>query len=110
MIGKALKSVRYLEEALAKKALEFKDDVRLGRTCMQDAVPMTFGQVFGGYHAMMKRNRVRLEKLQPEYQEAILGATVLGTGIGQMPGYNEAIYENLSRVVGFPMHQAKMDG
>ena len=110
MIGKALKSVRYLEEALAKKALEFKDDVRLGRTFMQDAVPMTFGQVFGGYHAMMKRNRVRLEKLQPEYQEAILGATVLGTGIGQMPGYNEAIYENLSRVVGFPMHQAKMDG
>ena len=110
MIGKTLESVKYMEEHLAKKALEFKDAVRLGRTCMQDAVPMTFGQVFGGYHAMMQRNRRRLEALRPEYQEAILGATVLGTGIGQMPGYNEAVFENLSRVVGFPMHRAKMDG
>ena len=110
MIGKTLDAIRYMEKALAEKALEFKDDVRLGRTCMQDAVPMTFGQVFGGWHAMMQRNRLRLEKMRPEFQETILGATVLGTGIGQMPGYHEAIYKNLSKVVGFEMRQVKMAG
>ncbi len=110
MIGDALDSIKYMEDALAQKALEFKDDVRLGRTCMQDAVPMTFGQVFGGWHCMMKRNRMRLEKARPEFQETILGATVLGTGMGQMPGYHEAIYKNLSAVVGFDMKQAKMQG
>lgn len=110
MIGECLESIRYMEDALAAKALEFKDDVRLGRTCMQDAVPMTFGQVFGGWHCMMQRNRLRLEKARLEFQETILGATVLGTGMGQMPGYHEAIYANLSKVVGFEMRQAKMQG
>lgn len=110
MIGSTLEAVKYMEEALAAKALQFKDDVRLGRTCMQDAVPMTFGQVFGGWHCMMRRNRMRLEKLRPEYQEAVLGATVLGTGMGELPGYNELVYKNLSKIVGFEMHQAKMDG
>ena len=110
MIGSTLEAVKYMEEALAAKAIQFKDDVRLGRTCMQDAVPMTFGQVFGGWHCMMRRNRMRLEKLRPEYQEAVLGATVLGTGMGELPGYNELVYKNLSKIVGFEMHQAKMDG
>ena len=109
MIGDTLEAIKYMEEALAKKAIEFKDDVRLGRTCMQDAVPMTFGQVFGGWHAMIVRNRKRLEAMRPEFQETILGATVLGTGIGQMPGYHEAIYKNLSKVVGFEMRQVKME-
>ncbi len=108
MIGETLESIQYMEKALAEKALEFKDDVRLGRTCMQDAVPMTFGQVFGGWHCMMQRNRLRLQNARSEFQETVLGATVLGTGMGQMPGYHEAIYKNLSQVVGFEMRQAKM--
>ncbi len=108
MIGETLESIRYMEQILADKAVEFKNDVRLGRTCMQDAVPMTFGQVFGGWHCMLNRNRMRLEHARSEFQETILGATVLGTGIGQMPGYHEAIYKNLSSVVGFEIRQAKM--
>jgi len=45
----------------------------------------------------------------PEYQETILGATVLGSGMGELPGYNEAVYKHLSAIVGFPMKQAKME-
>ena len=108
MIGETLEAVEYMEDALAAKAIEFKNDVRLGRTCMQDAVPMTFGQVLGGWHCLVQRNRMRLERMRPEFQETILGATVLGTGMGQMPGYHEAVYKNLSKVVGFEMRQAKM--
>ena len=74
---------------------------------MQDAVPMTFGQVFAAWQSLVQRNRKRLEKLLPEYQETILGATVLGSGMGEMPGYNEAVYKHLSDIVGFEMRQAK---
>ncbi len=109
MISKTLESVKYFEDALAEKAVEFKDIPRLGRTCMQDAVPMTFGQVFGAWHSLIARNRRRLEALLPEYQETILGATVLGSGMGELPGYNEAVYKHLSAIVGFPMKQAKME-
>lgn len=108
-VGEALESVKYLENAIKEKALEFKDVVRLGRTCLQDAVPMTFGQVFGAWHSLIARHRKRLEVYRPELSKAILGATVLGTGMGQMPGYHENIYKNLSEVVGFEMKQAHFD-
>lgn len=108
-IGAALESAKYLEDALKEKALEFKDVVRLGRTCMQDAVPMTYGQVFGAWHSLVARNRKRLEAYRPEFQGAILGATVLGTGMGQMPGYSENVFKNLSEVVGFEMKQVHFD-
>ena len=107
MIKKTVESVKYFEDALKEKAIEFKDLPRLGRTCMQDAVPMTFGQVFAAWQSLVQRNRKRLEKLLPEYQETILGATVLGSGMGEMPGYNEAVYKHLSDIVGFEMRQAK---
>ena len=74
---------------------------------MPDAEPMTFGQVFGAWHSLIARNRKRLENLLPEYQETILGATVLGSGMGELPGYNETVYKHLSKVVGFEMKQAK---
>lgn len=107
MIKKTLTSIKYFESALAEKAREFENVPRLGRTCLQDAVPMTFGQVFGAWHSLIFRNRKRLENLLPEYQETILGATVLGTGMGELPGYNEAVYKHLSAVVGFEMKQAQ---
>ncbi|HIU83979.1 MAG TPA: lyase [Candidatus Aphodousia gallistercoris] len=101
MIGEALESIKDLESALGEKAKEFQHVVRLGRTCLQDAVPNTFGQVFGGWQHMMYRNRRKLESYRDEYREVVLGATVLGTGMGQMPGYSERIMSNLSNVVGF---------
>ncbi len=98
------------EKVLAAKALSFKDTVRLGRTGMQDAVPMTWGQIFGGWHSMMQRNRQALDNYRHVFQSTVLGATILGTGMGQQPGYLEHIYENLSKVVGFELHWAEMDG
>ena len=98
------------EKVLAAKASAFKDTVRLGRTGMQDAVPMTWGQIFGGWHSMMQRNRQALDNYRHVFQSTVLGATILGTGMGQQPGYLEHIYENLSKVVGFELHWAEMDG
>lgn len=103
-ISRALESIKVLEKQLGEKALEFKDVVRLGRTCLQDAVPNTFGQVFGGWQHMIYRHRKHLENYQPAFQSVVLGATVLGTGMGQMPGYHEHIMGNLSRVLGYEVN------
>ena len=103
-ISRALESIKVLEKALGEKALEFKDVVRLGRTCLQDAVPNTFGQVFGGWQHMIYRHRKHLESYQPVFQSVVLGATVLGTGMGQMPGYHEHIMGNLSSVLGYEVN------
>ena len=100
-IGEALDSIEKLELALGRKAEEFQDIVRLGRTCLQDAVPNTFGQVFGGWQHMIHRLKIRLAGYRKEYTSIVLGATVLGTGMGQMPGYSEHIMENLSDVLGW---------
>ena len=103
-------ALKRLEKAVAKKALEFESVIRLGRTGLQDAVPMTYGQVFGGWQSQLRRNRITLEHYRQTFEEGVLGATVLGTGMGQLPGYAEHIYENLSKIIGFEMHLAQMPG
>lgn len=102
-IGAALGGVKQLEAALAEKSAEFRDVARLGRTCLQDGVPMTLGQVFAGFHGAIKRGGKRLEAMREEFGQGLLGGTVLGTGIGVKPGYVEAVYPHLSEIVGFEM-------
>ena len=68
-IGQALESCQLLEEALGRKAKEFAHIVRLGRTCLQDAVPNTFGQVFGGWQHLIHRNRLKLKSFQSDFQK-----------------------------------------
>ena len=109
LIGEALESTKALEKALGEKALEFKDVVRIARTCLQDAVPNTFGQVFGGWQHMIYRCRKKLEIYREDFKEVVLGATAVGTGMGQQPGYADHIMENLSKVVGFEVHWPRWD-
>ncbi|MCI5850501.1 MAG: lyase family protein [Sutterellaceae bacterium] len=108
-IGLVSDSLRHLEETLGGKAFEFRDTVRLGRTGLQDAVPMTWGQVFGGWQSEIQRARKALEAYRPVFQGVVLGGTVLGTGMGQQPGYSERIYGNLSRVLGYDVHPVAME-
>lgn len=93
------------ETLLNEKALEFKDAVRLGRTGLQDAVPNTWGQIFGGWHSMIRRNRLELLDYRSVFQDVVLGGTAIGTGMGQQPGYDEHIYANLSEAAGFPIRK-----
>ncbi len=97
-----------VEKALESKAVEFKYVTRLGRTGFQDAVPMTWGQVFGGWQSSVQRTRIALERIHSTMNEGVLGGTAVGTGMGQLPGYAEHIYENLSKVLGFEMHLVQM--
>lgn len=101
--GRALEGVAALENSFARKSKEFRGVVRLGRTCLQDGVPMTLGQVFAGFHGVIRRSRERLEALREGFRVGVLGGTVIGTGLGVLPGYVEAVYPHLSAIVGFEM-------
>ena len=101
--GLLVDALQLLEEAVAAKEKEFSDVVRLGRTALQDAVPMTMGQLFSGYASALRRCRRRLQDFRGEFATGMLGATAIGTGMGMQPGYFDAVYPHLSSIVGFEM-------
>ncbi len=111
-IGELLDAVSLLEKALEKKSAEFTDVVKIARTSLQDALPITLGQTFSGYAAAVRRNRLLLEGFRHTFQTAILGATAVGTGLGTLPGFIDTVYRHMSEIVGFPVrpHENLIDG
>lgn len=89
-----------LAAAFQRKADEFKDIVKVGRTCLQDAVPLTLGQEFGGYAEFCRRQSENIQGLRDECFSLIVGGTAVGTGMGAAPGYKEAFYDILSTELG----------
>lgn len=98
MLGKVLAALPGLEAALDEKAEEFAHVVKMGRTCLQDAVPITLGQEFSGYHSQVRRGRKRLEEEREHWNTSLMGGTAVGTGMGCMPGFADRINRNLSKV------------
>ena len=92
-----------LAYAFKGKAVEFADVLKMGRTQLQDAVPMTLGQEFDAYHATIKEDVGRLTDIGKLFCEVNLGATAIGTGINADPRYAALAVEELSRVSGQPM-------
>lgn len=93
--------------ALERKAAQFKTVVKLGRTCLQDAMPVTLGQEFSGYLSVMERRTERLAAAQRECLALPIGATAIGTGSGSFPGYREKVIAHLSDITGRPLHSEK---
>jgi fumarate hydratase, class II len=97
-----LPSVRELRDALDAKAREFADIVKIGRTHLQDAVPLTLGQEFSGYAAQLTADLDRIEgSLQGLYELAI-GGTAVGTGLNAPDGFAEAAVSEIARLTGLP--------
>ncbi len=92
--------VKILEDAVGAKAVEFRDVVKIGRTCLQDAVPVTLGQEFSGYLSFIKRQRKALAAASQACLKLPLGATAVGTGLGTFPGYTEKVYDYLQKITG----------
>lgn len=88
-------SLKHFETALSKKQKEHENALRLGRTCLQDAVPMTFGQYFSGYVSLAKRMKAKFSTLLDEASELPLGATAIGTSLSVHEGYLSKVYEKL---------------
>jgi aspartate ammonia-lyase len=99
-LTKALQELAY---AFKAKAVEFADVLKLGRTQLQDAVPMTLGQEFDGFHTTVKEDIARIGEAAALFREVNLGATAIGTGINADPRYASLAVEELARAAGESM-------
>ncbi len=88
---KLLPSLKLLEKELAKKAKEFKSVVKVGRTHLQDATPLTLGQEFSGYHSQLKKCIIRIEAALKEIHYLAQGGTAVGTGLNTRKSFDKKI-------------------
>ena len=95
-----------LTRSFAAKGVEFRGVLKVGRTQLQDAVPMTLGQEFGGFAHTIAEDYDRLSEVIPWLNEINMGATAIGTGITADPRYAEAVCRHLSEITGIRMETA----
>ncbi|MGA5320148.1 class II fumarate hydratase [Streptomyces seoulensis] len=100
-------ALEHLAAALTRKAEEFADVVKAGRTHLMDATPVTLGQEFGGYAAQVTYGVERLRASLPRLAELPLGGTAVGTGINTPPGFSAAVIEEVARATGLPFTEAR---
>lgn len=96
----------YLRQALADKAEEFKDVIKMGRTQLQDAVPMTLGMEFAAYAETISEDMMRVGEARNLIAEINMGATAIGTGINSPEGYAALVTRKLREVSGVPVEMA----
>ena len=102
-LGSLLAAMTELQEALEDKSLEFDDVLKLGRTQLQDAVPMTLGQEFSAFAVMLGEDVARLREAEALMHEVNLGATAVGTGINTDVNYARRAIGHLRKISGLPI-------
>jgi len=100
-IRELITAMQYLRTAYTNKAEEFKDVIKMGRTQLQDAVPMTLGQEFATFARMTQEDEQRLAEVIPLLSEINLGGTAIGTGLNAPAGYAEAACRHLGELAGW---------
>ena len=101
-IRELITAMEYLRSAFTAKAIEFKDVIKMGRTQLQDAVPMTLGQEFASYSRMIMEDIQRLQEVIPLLSEINLGGTAIGTQLNAPKGYAAAACRALSELTSMP--------
>jgi aspartate ammonia-lyase len=107
LVGRLRTAMLELADAFAAKSVEFVDVVKMGRTQLQDAVPMTLGQEFGTYAVMVREDAARLAEAQLLVAEVNLGGTAIGTGLNAHPRYAELACRELAALTGLPLVAAE---
>jgi fumarate hydratase class II len=97
-----LPAVKRLHDAIAAKAKEWDSIVKIGRTHMQDATPLTLGQEWSGYEGLLADDLVRIEDALKGIYRLALGGTAVGTGLNSSPGFAEAAAQEIARLTGLP--------
>ncbi|MBN2351578.1 MAG: class II fumarate hydratase [Spirochaetales bacterium] len=105
--GRLVDALDSLVRSLAKKEGEFSDVVKVGRTHLQDAVPITLGQEFSGYRTQAAKGRERLKAVLPGLEELPLGGTAVGTGVNTHPQFAKRVIERIAADTGFPFREAE---
>ncbi|MER7825890.1 class II fumarate hydratase [Streptomyces sp. NPDC096097] len=105
--GELIPALEHLAAALERKAAEFAQVVKAGRTHLMDATPVTLGQEFGGYAAQIRYGVERLRAALPRLAELPLGGTAVGTGINTPPGFSAAVIAEVADATGLPLTEAR---
>ena len=101
-----LPNLANLIASLEARAREFAPLLKIGRTHLQDAVPLSLGQEFGGYVAQLSLARDTLLSSLPQLHQLAIGGTAVGTGLNAPPGFSEAVAERLAKRLGLPFSSA----
>ena len=101
-----LPSIRKLHSSFDKKANEFDSIIKLGRTHLQDATPLSLGQEFSGYASALDHNIQRVESSLENCFELSMGGTAVGTGINTFEGFAESVAQNIAKLTGLPFKTA----
>ena len=104
---KLLPSLKILEKQLEKKVREFKKIVKIGRTHLQDATPLTLGQEFSGYHTQLKQCISRIELALKEIYNLAQGGTAVGTGLNTRKNFDKKIVKEISKITKIPFISAR---
>jgi len=104
--SKLLPSLKILEKELSKKSKEFKDIIKIGRTHLQDATPLSLGQEFSGYHVQLKKCIERIDLALKEIYFLAQGGTAVGTGINSKKGFDKKIVKEISKYTKIPFKPA----
>jgi fumarate hydratase class II len=107
LVHRLIPSVTELRDALAVKVEEFRDIVKIGRTHLQDAVPLTLGQEFSGYVAQLDDDVERIRLALPGLYELPIGGTAVGTGLNAPPGFAERCAAKIAELTGLPFVSAR---
>src|SRR6266436_2375634 len=99
-------AVKALRDAIAAKAEDWKDIVKIGRTHMQDATPLTLGEEWSGYAGMLTDNLDRIENAVKGVYRLALGGTAVGTGINAAPGFGDAVAAEIAKLTKLPFVSA----
>jgi aspartate ammonia-lyase len=103
LLDNLMRAMRHLQETMAAKGAEFTDVIKMGRTQLQDAVPMTMGQEFDAYAVMVGEDIQRVREAQALIHEINMGATAIGTGLNAHPDYAPLVTARLREITGIPV-------
>jgi fumarate hydratase class II len=106
IIEKTIPGVEALKDTLEKKSRDFKDVVKIGRTHLMDATPLTLGQLFSGYVSQVHHGLTALKATLKHLGELALGGTAVGTGLNTPKGYSEKVAENIALLTNLPFVSA----
>ncbi|ALB02055.1 fumarate hydratase [Francisella persica ATCC VR-331] len=104
--NRLLPAVEYMQQQLAEKTKQWDNIVKIGRTHMQDAVPLTLGQEFSGYVALLENNIQRIKETLKYVYQLALGGTAVGTGLNAPVGFAEIAASNIAKITGLPFVSA----
>ncbi|MDQ0861045.1 aspartate ammonia-lyase [Bacillus sp. V2I10] len=107
LVGKLLGTMQYMLESFKKKAKQFDHVIKMGRTHLQDAVPIRLGQEFEAYSRVLERDIKRIQQSRQHLYEVNMGATAVGTGLNADPRYIKNVVKHLADISGLPLTGAE---